>query len=105
MSDESADNAEPQSESTTMKILRAVQIGGSVLGAAAVIFLETRGIRFFGFVPTFILVFIPLFAASAARIVVGKMPKRAWIPWVIGVICVLLATAYAAVGETPSAVL
>ncbi len=91
--------------SKAVTIVTALQVVGVVAGVAAVIVLKMRGIRFFGFVPTFVLVFIPLFAGSAARIVVGKRPKSAWIAWTIGLILALLATAYAALGETPSAIL
>lgn len=87
-----------------MAIITVLQIAAVVAGVIAVVVLKTRGIRFFGFVPTFVLVFIPLFAGSAARIVVGKRPTTAWIAWTIGVVLALLATAYAATGETPSAI-
>lgn len=78
-----------------------LQLGATVLGAAVVVVLRLRGIRYFGFVPTLVLIFVPILAGSLAQILLSDGPRRrAWIGWIVAFVLLGGITAWAAVGET-----
>lgn len=88
------------------KWITSAQLAATIAGAIAVVVLRLRGIRFFfEFLPTFVLVWIPLFVGTFAVAKIDRAPRSRWIMWGVGLVLMLFATAYAAVGETPSAVI
>ena len=90
---------------TKKKWITGVQLAATLAGALAVVLLRIRGIRFLGYVPTLVFVWIPLFAGTAALFRVSAAPRKAWTGWTIGLVTMILLTAYLAVGETPSALI
>lgn len=96
----------PASTETKMSWILGVQVGGTIAGGIVMMILRLHGIRFFfEFIPTFVLAWIPLLAGSAALAAVSKASRKAWLLWIASLVIMILTTAYAAVGETPSAVI
>ncbi len=85
------------------KWITSVQIGATIAGAITVIALRLYGVRFFfKYVPTFIVLWIPIFVGTFAVAKIEHASRRRWIAWSIGLTLMIVATVYAAVGETPS---
>ncbi|MGH7283198.1 MAG: hypothetical protein ACRELY_16855 [Polyangiaceae bacterium] len=91
---------------TKKKWIMGMQLAATMAGAIVVILLRLHGVRFFfEYLPTFVLAWVPLFAGTFAIAKLDHATRGRWIAWGIGLALMIFATAYAAVGETPSAVL
>ena len=85
--------------------ISASQLAGTLIGALIVVFLRLRGIRFLGYVPTLVFVWVPIVVGSGIQLVVTGGTRRTWILWTLGLVIFVALTVYLGIGETPSALL